>query len=749
MLSGKFLNCYGLKDLNLPSIDFTTSNKAIIYAPNGVMKTSFSKVMDDISKGIAPMDRVFKNVVTSYSVTHYTSQYEYSSTMPKSIPAPTDRIYVVNTFADKFDFTRETVSTILADEETRNEYNVLMAEMAGEIQQIQESLRVLTGVTKPKIKGTLTADFGLSDIADWPDVFDAIKSALENYTHRPMFDDILYSELINEKTLAVYLKPEFRSSLESYIESLNAFLEESTLLSKGFTDKSAEALGKALAGNNLFAAQHSILLRDGKTQVTSIDEWNHIVDKELEVIYTKPELSSAFTKLKKLLTANAEVSRLRDIIIAHREIIPFLSDVNELKKILWLSSIMRLEKNFNEYYQRVSSYSVRIRALYEKAAEQSQRWQEVVEEFNRRFRVPFEVRINNKANLLLKDEAPNLTFDYNRGEGAERQTETLDKDELMASLSTGEKRALYLLYILFDLERIRKQAIAGTGKYLVVADDIADSFDYKNKYAIIEYLSDLSKTSGIDLLVLTHNFDFYRTVKSRLGICRNHCFVAQREPSGKVVVTKFKYQKDFFKNVVIGGIKSGVITTDEKKKLLISSIPFYRNLFEYSGKEADYLKLTCFLHLKTTPIDTKSIRLQDLWDIIKEFVGNVAFSGTDEPFLVTLKRIAGDIASAPATDEVSLDNKLVLSICIRILAEEFLQKVIIQELGVCVDSTSNQTREWFEQARPYMTAEEIAVLENVNLITPESIHINSFMFEPLIDISDWTLKELYQSVKNL
>lgn len=83
MLSGKFVNCYGLKDFELPNIDFTASNKAIIYAPNGVMKTSFSKVMDDISKGIAPMDRVFKNVLTSYSVTHYTSQYVYSSTTPK------------------------------------------------------------------------------------------------------------------------------------------------------------------------------------------------------------------------------------------------------------------------------------------------------------------------------------------------------------------------------------------------------------------------------------------------------------------------------------------------------------------------------------------------------------------------------------------------------------------------------------------------------------------------------------------
>lgn len=110
---------------------------------------------------------------------------------------------------------------------------------------------------------------------------------------------------------------------------------------------------------------------------------------------------------------------------------------------------MRMERNFNEYYQKISLYSVRIRTLYNKAAEQSQRWQEVVEEFNRRFRVPFKVCINNKANFLLKDEAPNLTFDYSRGEGEERQTETLDKDELMESLSTGEKE--HFIFCIYSL----------------------------------------------------------------------------------------------------------------------------------------------------------------------------------------------------------------------------------------------------------------------------------------------------------
>ena len=37
-------------------------------------------------------------------------------------------------------------------------------------------------------------------------------------------------------------------------------------------------------------------------------------------------------------------------------------------------------------------------------------------------------------------------------------------------------------------------------------------------------------------------------------------------------------------------------------------------------------------------------------------------------------------------------------------------------------------------------------MDDINLITPESIHLNAFMFEPLIDISDWALKELYQKV---
>ncbi len=75
MLSGKFENCYGLKSFELKEINFTDSNKAIIYAPNGVMKTSFSNVFEDISKGNKTTDRIFNGLNTSYIVQYYSSTY--------------------------------------------------------------------------------------------------------------------------------------------------------------------------------------------------------------------------------------------------------------------------------------------------------------------------------------------------------------------------------------------------------------------------------------------------------------------------------------------------------------------------------------------------------------------------------------------------------------------------------------------------------------------------------------------------
>lgn len=70
-------------------------------------------------------------------------------------------------------------------------------------------------------------------------------------------------------------------------------------------------------------------------------------------------------------------------------------------------------------------------------------------------------------------------------------------------LSRGELKALYILNIIFEIETRKQNA----GHTVLIIDDIADSFDYKNKYAIIEYLKEISNFK-FRQIILTHNFDF-------------------------------------------------------------------------------------------------------------------------------------------------------------------------------------------------------------------------------------------------
>jgi hypothetical protein len=336
-----------------------------------------------------------------------------------------------------------------------------------------------------------------------------------------------------------------------------------------------------------------------------------------------------------------------------------------------------------------------------------------------------------------------LIFKYRRN-GEERKK---SKDELMSCMSVGEKRALYLLQILFDLEKIKASTIATGKKHLVIADDIADSFDYTNKYAIIEYLDELSQNKLIDVLILTHNFDFYRTISKRLGIEYSMCYVVQKTSSGSLNMQNFTYKNDYFTKGIIEKIRDGKINDDYSlKKKVIASIPFCRNIAEYLGEEELKTSLTGLLHIKA---DTLTTTLTDYWDLIKDrFNLGVLVCSTysNLPVLKLLFDLAEQLVSENS-NTVSLEDKLVMSIAIRLKSELFLKKVILAN-NLEIECSSVQTREWTNRVKNYVTDEQYDVLNTVGLITPENIHVNSFMFEPLIDIPNWQLYDLYEQVKS-
>ena len=65
--------------------------------------------------------------------------------------------------------------------------------------------------------------------------------------------------------------------------------------------------------------------------------------------------------------------------------------------------------------------------------------------------------------------------------------------------------------------------------------------------------------------------------------------------------------------------------------------------------------------------------------------------------------------------------------------------------GITSNQTFELTKKFSELCSPSPNIH--LLLKEVNKITPENIHINCYMFEPLIDMSVWRLKELYQETK--
>lgn len=103
-----------------------------------------------------------------------------------------------------------------------------------------------------------------------------------------------------------------------------------------------------------------------------------------------------------------------------------------------------------------------------------------------------------------------------------------------------------------------------------------------------------------------------------------------------------------------------------------------------------------------------------------------------------------------ACDGINFENKIVLSIAIRIVAEQFMVRKINDDNFVA-DIDSNQTPRLLAKFKELFSGDDGAIktIQRVLLMTPENIHLNSFMYEPILDMSDEHLRKLYKDVLSL
>ena len=711
-------NCYGINKLKY-NFDFTEKSTYSIYAPNGIMKTSFANSFMDLSNGVESKDLIFKGRKTKRIIND-----EENSEINK------EQVFVIEPYNKEYKSNK--ISTLQVNKELKEKYEEIHFNINEKKELLIKELKPLSGL-KANIEETFSTDF-----THYPkEFFTAIGRVKEEVLDKtePVLDNIVYQKIFSEKVVAFLETKDFKTKLTGYIDKYNELIDSSTYFKKGvFNHNNAITIAKNLKDNGFFQAKHSVSLnaKEKNRVITTEAELEEVIKQEKDSILKNPDLVRAFEEVDKAITKNQELKDFRDYLEKNPSILPELENLNGLKGKLWISY---LKRNIEAYKALESEYSNGKKAIEEivaHAKKEETHWRKVIDEFNKRFSVPFKLSVDNQDDVILKSEGPNIKFVF---EDLNKDTTPIEEEALFKALSSGERRALYILNIIFEVQA-RKQNNQET---LFIVDDIADSFDYKNKYAIIEYLKDISKDSIFKQIILTHNFDFHRTVSRRLDMVREHKL--------NTVKTRNEIQliKETYQNNPFDEWKKHLHDND---KMLIASIPFIRNLAEYTGHLDNYLKLTSLLHFKE---DTSRIFISDLEIIIKNTLIDKAALTLPHSTKAVIDLVfeQAEIILLSTDEIIELENKIVLAIAIRLKAEQFMVAKINDDTfwkGI----TKNQTLSLIERYKNDFTTEtsNIEILEQVNLMTPENIHLNSFMYEPILDMSNEHLKNLYKDTKD-
>ena len=711
-------NCYGIcrlsKELNFLK---SPTNNGInsLYAPNGTLKTSLAKTFKDIEKGEITKDLIFPSRITGRDI------------KIDDVEIAPEQVMVIDSYNESY--SSQQISTLLVNDELKQEYEAALKEVDGKRKAFISSLVKVSG--KRDIASLLCDAFDKPEKALLDLLTDLSNQSFPNYTH---YCNFKFADLFNSKVIELISSGDFNKELVEYVDTYDKLISQSSVLSKSFNHHRANIVTKSLKENGFFDASHSVNISvDGeKLEVSSREDLHRLLQEEQEKVIRSPELKEKFSRVDGMLK-NKDTQAFRDFIAEHQELLVDYQNLSTFKQNVLIGYIQSQYSAWNELVDTYKKNQELVSNIVQQALEQKTTWETVVETFNERFKVPFKLSVINQDEVILNGAAPAVQFEFNDGRG---EVEKVAHSSLIKALSQGEKRALYILNVLFEIEVKRQES----QNILIVIDDIADSFDYKNKYAIVEYLRDIAKEAHFNLLLLTHNFDFHRIVSSRLGAKRQNRLIAIKSPD-EILIVQERYQKDVF--------TTWKQNLSKNESYLLASIPFTRNIADYCGHDDYSLSLTSLLHLKP---DTKDIKVSDLQALYRDIFSDLDSLELPNADEIVFDKIMlhSDHLVTENQDSPELECKVILAMAIRLRAEQFMiSKIADDEFVSAIDS--NQTRQLFDKYLDSYPDElaTISLLDQVNLMTPENIHLNSFMYEPILDMSARSLYQLYEDVKQL
>lgn len=697
--------CHGINKFNYT---FNFNSDYLIYAPNGSMKTSFSKTLREYKEGIDSSDVYFPKRTSIRNI-----KIEDDSQLD------TNSLVVID--SDDYEIANDKMTSLLVNPSLKKEYDQVYSSLEKSYKDINKKIKSLSGVELQ----TSLFDLKTSNLNDIQTDYLNPDNANEK------FKDIKYNKLFTDDNLKILEQKDVVESVDNYIKTCNDMIENNDIFVKDvFELYNLKAVIKNLDSNNYFKPGHLLKFRSIKDKEKFYDYDEKTIKDLVTNLEEQLNKDEKIKKANEVLTGKIKSQELNTLLSKNQWIIPMIKDLNTLKREYWhyILSTNDIKIAIEDYINNYNANKETIKEIINKTndLENYKKWNNAINEFNNKFiNMPFELEVNNISDIILKNSTCSLNYKFKDKYDI---NDNVDKSLLKDNLSKGERKAFNILNLIFEIQYRKENNI----ETIFILDDIADSFDYKNKYAIIELLKELNDNEKFHLIILTHNFDFYRACANRLRI-KTLSILRENE----INLIDFHFKKNVFTS-----FKERI----DHSNFFIASIPFVRNIIEMTteNNDNDYLLLTSCLHYKK---NTDSITISQINDVFKNHI-NTNSNISDSKYIDLLFKVADNIRKG--TTEIELHNKLILSIAIRLLFEKKLFNKF-NNWNILDGFTSNQTYELIDYCinNNLLTDGDVIISEKVRIMISENIHVNAFMYEPIIDMSDDELINLYEMIKKM
>ena len=201
-------HCYGIKKLSA-TFDFSNSSVYAVYAPNGVMKSSFAHTFKDIADGKQSRDRVFPHRTTLRTVTDESGK-----------PLGSEAVLVLPPYDEIFGNSEKT-ATLLVDTKLREEYEQLYQDVDLAKDRFLKAMKEQSQ-SKRDLAVEISRTFTKSD-REFYQALIRVKAEVEDLPSPP-FAGVPYDLVADEKVAAFLSSQDVEAVLKDYIDKYNELL---------------------------------------------------------------------------------------------------------------------------------------------------------------------------------------------------------------------------------------------------------------------------------------------------------------------------------------------------------------------------------------------------------------------------------------------------------------------------------------------------------------------------------------------